>query len=399
MNFIAEEIQGFIDRIKVHEKTVEHWGESDTLELGFTFSFPVAQTAIDSGTLIHWTKDYECSGAQGNDIVKLLQDGLERKKVNVHVAALINDTVGTLLAHSYSNRGTYISAILGTGTNGAYVEDTSNIEGIDKSSKEMLINIEWGNFSNCRKCLPVSDDFDDPVDNGSPNPGIHRFEKMISGMYLGEITRNVLVYLIRERVLFDGNKSAEMNKQWAFKTEFMSKIEEDDDELTSTKGVLKELGISSSRRQDQEIVKFVCKLVGERAASLSAMAIAAVIRQCLEKGSLRGHNYPLKLFAGDKTVDPNGSMMDIQVGIDGSVFEHYPNFKENMEKGLVELLGERAKNIVKLTAEKYDMNFLHFFSPHIEEWIGTNMFFVGVQTRDGSSVGSTGSTDGHKTLP
>ena len=32
-------------------------------EIGFTFSFPVKQTSIDSGRLIKWTKGFAVSGA------------------------------------------------------------------------------------------------------------------------------------------------------------------------------------------------------------------------------------------------------------------------------------------------------------------------------------------------
>lgn len=59
-------------------------------------------------------------------------------------AALVNDTVGTLLAHSYKNPNTFIGAIFGTGTNGAYIEDTKNIKSLSNSKEqEMAINIEW----------------------------------------------------------------------------------------------------------------------------------------------------------------------------------------------------------------------------------------------------------------
>jgi len=34
-------------------------------ELGFTFSFPVKQTSIDSGILINWTKGFAVSGTVG----------------------------------------------------------------------------------------------------------------------------------------------------------------------------------------------------------------------------------------------------------------------------------------------------------------------------------------------
>ncbi|KAG0366286.1 hypothetical protein BC939DRAFT_436784 [Gamsiella multidivaricata] len=361
MDFIANSIKEFITSEHINAQIVAHPTDSESLELGFTFSFPVAQTAIDGGLLLRWTKGFNCPGAVDNDIVKLLQQALDRNKVNVHVAALVNDTVGTLLAHSYTHPGTYIGAIFGTGTNGAYVENTHNIKTMHADSDEMIINTEWGNFDKDKNYLPVTI-FDNKLDRESINPGVHVFEKMISGMYLGEITRNVLLHLIDQRVLFEGTSSPKLNKHWSFETKFMSAIEDDTTgSLIPIAQVLEqELDLYINTQADREIVKFVCQLVGTRAARLSAMATAAVIRQGLDKGMLRNHGYPLKLsIHEEERVDQNGASKGadanrelIQVGIDGTVFEHYPRFEERMKQGLVELLGPHARDIIKLDIAK-----------------------------------------------
>ena len=49
------------------------------LVLGFCFSFPLEQTARDSGTLIKWVKGYENAGVEGRNVVELLQDAFHRK--------------------------------------------------------------------------------------------------------------------------------------------------------------------------------------------------------------------------------------------------------------------------------------------------------------------------------
>jgi hexokinase len=100
---------------------------------------------------------------------------------------LLNDTVTTLLAGvGYKNKtyGSYIGFILGTGTNCCYVEKNSNIKktkGLDLS-KSQIINTESGNFSNCHRGK-----IDAAYDKSTVNPGIHKFEKMISGAYLGPL--------------------------------------------------------------------------------------------------------------------------------------------------------------------------------------------------------------------
>ena len=44
--------------------------------------------------------------------------------------------------------------------------------------------------------------WDEAVDSGSLNPGKQTFEKMISGMYMGELTRQVLVDMCWEGLFF-----------------------------------------------------------------------------------------------------------------------------------------------------------------------------------------------------
>jgi len=71
--------------------------EEESLHLGLTFSFPVEQTALGAGRLITWTKGFSATGAVGEDVVQLLQDSLDKKRVACKCVALVND-VGLSLA-------------------------------------------------------------------------------------------------------------------------------------------------------------------------------------------------------------------------------------------------------------------------------------------------------------
>ena len=68
------------------------------------------------------------------------------------VAALINDSVGTLAGGCYVDADTKIGVILGTGTNACYVEHSSaiaalaNNNGHGQRRPHMAINTEWGNY-------------------------------------------------------------------------------------------------------------------------------------------------------------------------------------------------------------------------------------------------------------
>ncbi len=63
-----------------------------TLPLGFTFSFPMTQTSLDSGLLVTWTKSFNCSGVVGTDAVEHLNAAM-RRLLNVqtcmHVAFFV----------------------------------------------------------------------------------------------------------------------------------------------------------------------------------------------------------------------------------------------------------------------------------------------------------------------
>ncbi|KAI3924769.1 hypothetical protein MKW92_018299 [Papaver armeniacum] len=107
-------------------------------ELGFTFSFPVKQLSVASGTLIRWTKGFSIDDAVDKDVVVELTKALHGQGIDMHVAALVNDTIGTLAGGKYLNNDIAAAVILGTGTNATYVERAHK-------SGELVINMEWGN--------------------------------------------------------------------------------------------------------------------------------------------------------------------------------------------------------------------------------------------------------------
>lgn len=57
--FIASNLANFVAKEKPGRFRLE---KGKKREIGFTFSFPVNQTSVDSGTLIKWTKGFKVSG-------------------------------------------------------------------------------------------------------------------------------------------------------------------------------------------------------------------------------------------------------------------------------------------------------------------------------------------------
>jgi hexokinase len=66
--------------------------------LGFTFSFACEQTALNRGKFLTPSKGWVLSDLVGEDVVEKLQKIIYQKQLKIKITALINDTVGTLMA-------------------------------------------------------------------------------------------------------------------------------------------------------------------------------------------------------------------------------------------------------------------------------------------------------------
>jgi len=249
-----------------------------------------------------------------------LRDSLERYGIDVlEIAALANDTVGTMAAGALRDKHCDVGIIFGTGTNACYREKISNIKklGTRRGKKgHMIINTEWGNFDK----LPFNE-YDNMLDKSTNNPGKQRMEKIISGMYLGEITRLVINDLIRKKYMFVG-KSVKLNKD-SFKTRHMSLIESDRSrDLKKVAAYLESQSIHNSNLADRNLFKDICKLVSTRAAKISAAAISAVITW-MDPGLKKRHG----------------------VAIDGTLYERHPGFGKTIKATLNQIHRDKSKKI------------------------------------------------------
>lgn len=252
-----------------------------------------------------------------------------------------------MLSASYQHGPAIVGAIFGTGTNGAYLEQVSKITKLGddfiKNQRErigpyMVVNTEWGALDNGRAVLPITL-FDAKLDRESINPCVFRllalsargaeltlplfvrgshkqaFEKLISGMYLGEILRNMLIHFIDCDLLFSGWSTKTLNTHYAIDTSFLSFVEAAIDTPSSSSPssglsaadqavkdlIVRDLGVDAAgiSEADIQLVKWGVQAVGGRAAQMSACAIACIVEHT----------------ADDKDADPEAIL---DVGIDGS---------------------------------------------------------------------------------
>ena len=200
----AKETAGF-DQNKLHEKMANWIGELKILDkevtkIGYCFSYPAASRLNGDAILLRWTKGIEINDMInkpiGESLVAYLNNHKDIKTKFTDIK-VINDTVACLFAGlSETGYDSYMGLIVGTGTNMASLMHLNKIEKLkNKASGSIPVNLESGNF-----CPPYLTIVDGLVDAMSNNKGQQRFEKAISGGYLGEIFKTVFS---NEKIKYD----------------------------------------------------------------------------------------------------------------------------------------------------------------------------------------------------
>ncbi|KAF4018875.1 hypothetical protein G4228_010598 [Cervus hanglu yarkandensis] len=255
------------------------------MPLGFTFSFPCKQTSLDA-------------------------------EFDLDVVAVVNDTVGTMMTCAYEEPTCEVGLIVGTGSNACYMEEMKNVETLEGNQGQMCINMEWGAFGD-NGCLDdIRTIYDKLVDEFSLNSGKQRYEKMISGMYLGEIVRNILIDFAKRGFLFRGQISEPLKTRGLFQTKYLSQIESDRLALLQVRAILQQLGLNSTC-DDSILVKTVCGVVSKRAAQLCGAGMAAVVDKIRENRGL--------------------DRLNVTVGVDGTLYKLHPHFSRIMHQTVKEL--------------------------------------------------------------
>lgn len=259
-NSLAEKLRPIVDRSGI---------------LGFCFSYPAEITADCDGRLLRWTKQVQATEVVGRMVGAGLSAAVRAKFGRDISVRIINDTVATLLAgrsvgmaRHYSS---YVGFILGTGTNMAYIERTERItKAALPAGGLMAINVESGNFDG----FPQSD-FDREMDAPLPDCGSSRFEKMISGAYLGKLGLVVFKTAARE-----GLFSAPAAKAILAMPDLENK--DFDDFIANPFQVGTAFDAIPLNDDDRRMIRDLGTPVLVRAARLTAINIAAAVIRCGE---------------------------------------------------------------------------------------------------------------------
>ncbi|KAK5081606.1 glucokinase [Lithohypha guttulata] len=362
--FIAAEIKAFLED---HHANRLH--SNQKLSLGFCFAFPLRQTSVNSGVLLHWVKGFDVPDAVNRDVCQLLQNELDNQKVPVKISAIVNDTLGTLMTRAYTlpvnKTRTSVGAIFSTGTNGAYLEQLHKIKKDigkhDSSTGEMFLSTEWGSFDQVLSVLSNTQ-YDQHIAQYGVDRNMQMFEKRMSGPFLGELLRIAIerMYDDPRLGLFPnykrGDKKLNLRTPWSVEPSMLS-IAEGSDTKALTKKIEEVFGFPSwaITLQDSRAVQMVSRAIGRRAARLAGMAVGAVI---IQSGKLQHHD-PLvqparESIEGRRMSEISAEARMVDVAVDGNVFEMFPRFEVHMRDALraIDGIGPEGERRIRIGLAK-----------------------------------------------
>uniref|UniRef100_A0A7N0THL5 Phosphotransferase n=1 Tax=Kalanchoe fedtschenkoi TaxID=63787 RepID=A0A7N0THL5_KALFE len=332
-DFIALELKKFVE--------AEGEGSSGSIvkrrELGFSFSFPVKQRTISSGNLVKWTKGFAVEDGVDKDVAECLQQAMDKIGLHMRVAAVVNDTVGTFCLGHYQDQDTVAAVVIGTGTNACYLEKVNSIVRLPAlltTSKVMVVNMEWGNFHYVG--LPRTL-YDGSLDADSSNPNDQRFEKMISGMYLGDIVRRVVLRMLQE---FDEALiSNRLSTPFTLTSRSVADMNQDESpNLDQVAAVFRDVfEISEVPLKFRRIVADVCDTVCRRSANLVAAGIVGILKK-------RWWN------VGASETERGRRLV---VALDGGVYQGYSKFREYLQEAVGKIVERDMTPYVVLSSANH----------------------------------------------
>lgn len=254
--------------------------------------------------------------------------------------SIINDSSATLLSRAYEDPSTKFAVILGTGFNISVhlpvkALATTKFKGYPQKwlneATHVLVNTECSMFG--KNVFPTTR-WDSQLNDAHMRPDFQPFEHMISGRYLGEIVRLIIVEAVQTAGLFSGEMPDQLAEPYTLDTGTIAAMEMDNSKhLTHATALFQSKHALSKppSYNDIQFVRQVSQLVSHRAAAFLATGIHAL--------------WTLRTEAEGLTPATAGKM---SIGCNGSVIEKYPLFRELCQSHLDELTvaaGAEAKCI------------------------------------------------------
>lgn len=308
--FIVNCLQKFLKEFNLEEAN---------LPIGFVFSYPCELLSIRSARLLWWTKGFDIQDCLQKDVVELLQDALElNMSTKAKIKAVMNDTVGQLAAaaHKYGS-DCVIGVVIGYGCNSAYLEETAKIKKFNAKAAgynhdKMVVVTEWEEFGNKGELNDILTPFDLEIDDASVHKGKQIIDKLTGALYLGDLVRRILAQFVLDGELFGGTHVEKLDFSDTFPTKYISEIlSEDVESFKIARRICDELEVSVHGTNDYKIIREVCHTVSQRAASIVAAAICALLRHM--------------------------GRQSVKIGVGGALIQFHPTFHTLLETQLIQM--------------------------------------------------------------
>ncbi|KAJ4180184.1 N-acetylglucosamine kinase 1 [Fusarium falciforme] len=254
---------------------------------------------------------------------------------NVHI--LLNDSGATLISQIYTHPSTRFGLILGTGVNVAGYLPTHLIskdkfgqrpEGWLEEAHSVIVNAELSMFGH--GILPRTQ-WDAKLSSSLPRPEFQPLETMVSGMYLGEIARLVLVDAIEATGLFGGATPKAFQQPYSLGTEVLSMIEEND--FTMFETALAGSSAHTMTTPDRSFLRSLAGVISQRSAAIVAVSIHAM-------WELRQEALEEQTVAPYRTGKADLELEQTIVAFTGSVIESYPGYLDKCQRLVDDLVAD-----------------------------------------------------------
>lgn len=336
---------GRIEAMLEHEKDL--LSSNKTLPMGLAWSFPIEQTSHRSGKMQGMGKGFAChEDTIGMDLAELIEAACVQRHLNVRVDAIVNDSSATLLSQAYLDPATSMALILGTGTNAAVYLPTSCMGkskfGVRdpswfKEAQKVITNTEVSMFG--KSILPETR-WDQTLNKQHHMPDFQPLEYMVTGRYLGELFRLIILEAVETGELFDGNFPPCLSERYSLDTEILARLEEDSSDHSIKSGQMIQTAFGLKRVPSAKELSFLrtaAQAISYRASAYISVAVHA-------------------LWALQKDTSSNSitsaSTLKTSIACNGSVILKYPGFKDRCEAFLHDMVTSGKSGRGSLNTEK-----------------------------------------------
>ncbi|KAK4190801.1 hexokinase-1 [Podospora australis] len=345
-DWMAERIHQTIAKDSERGHSPEH-----PLLAGLAWSFPIDQTSSKGGNLCGMGKGFlAADGLLGEDLGEIIRLACLKKGLYVELSAIVNDSSATLLSAAYTTPSTRFGLILGTGVNIAVHLPVHTIRQSKygdrpatwhEKASHVIVNTELGMFGH--DILPVTK-WDKQLRKGHPRPDFQPLEHLVSGYYLGEVCRLILLDAIQTTGNLGGVVPPSLNTPYTLDTETLSLIEAD-----TTPTLTAAIKIFHTRHPstitptiaDMTFIRTLASYISKRSASIVAASLFALWQLKSEtEAEFLAPLSPDSPFLAETEAEIKITRSKTTVAYNGSVVEHYPGYRASLQQFLDELVTE-----------------------------------------------------------